>query len=188
MKGEGASSLPTLGRVVYSAAELQARVVELAKEIESHYPDGERILALGLLKGAFIFFADLVRALDRPEVEIDFLVAALYGDGTDATGEVELLYESAARVTDRHVLLVEDIVDTGKTLARIGDSLMKRSPRSLEICTLLHKREAARLRYEPRWVGFEAPSDWLVGYGLDHGGHYRQLPYVAALAAGEEET
>jgi hypoxanthine phosphoribosyltransferase len=131
--------------------------------------------------------SDLVRALERPDVEVDFLVAALYGDGTDAAGDVRLLYEAEAAVEGRHVLLVEDIVDSGKTLARIGDALARQSPRSLEVCALLHKRLTRRLKYEPRWVGFEAPSDWLVGYGLDHGDRYRHLPYIASIR-GEENS
>lgn len=181
-----AKGLPDV--VVFSAEEIQERVGTLAQEIEAHYPPGEEILVIGLLKGAFIFVSDLVRALTRPEVEVDFLIAALYRDGTDPSGDVQLLYESAARIAGRHVLLVEDIVDSGKTLGRIGDALTRRAPRSLEVCALLHKRRTEKLRYEPRWIGFEAPADWLVGYGLDYGGRYRHLPFIAALAGGEEEA
>jgi hypoxanthine phosphoribosyltransferase len=133
------------------------------------------------LKGAFVFTGDLVRAMARAMVTVDFLTAALYGSGTDSSGEVELIHDTALDVEDRHVLLVEDIIDSGKTLNRIGDVLSTKSPRSLEVVALLHKRLSTDLRYEPRWVGFDAPPEWLVGYGLDLGERYRHLPFVGAV-------
>ena len=175
-----------LGRVVFSAAEIGARVQEMARAIDAHYPAGEDLLVLGLLKGAFIFVSDLVRSIRRPDLRVDFLVAALYGEGRVGNSDVRLLYESDAPIEGRHVLLVEDIVDSGKTLARIGDALAERSPKSLEVCALLHKRLTRDLSYEPRWVGFDAPPDWLVGYGLDHRGRFRHLPFIAAIESGEE--
>jgi hypoxanthine phosphoribosyltransferase len=179
---EIATSYPGLERVVFSEEEIAARVRELGREIDAFYPSGEGLLVIGLLKGAFMFTSDLVRALERPAVEVDFLTAALYGDGTDGGRDVKLLQDAKAAVADRHVLLVEDIVDSGKTLNRIGDEFGARSPRSLEVCALLHKRIAPELRYEPRWVGFDAPPDWLVGYGLDLGERYRHLPFIGAIA------
>ncbi len=178
---------PGLERVVITAKQIEARVKELSREIDAHYPAEESLLVVGLLKGAFIFVSDLVRAISRPSVQVDFLIAALYGDGTDSSREVELLHDPELPITDRHVLLVEDIVDSGKTLNRIGDALLGRSPRSLEVCALLHKRISADLRYEPRWVGFDAPADWLVGYGLDHAQRYRHLPFIAAVIREDEE-
>ena len=183
---EIAVSYPGIERVVFSAEQIAARVSELAKDIDSHYPAGEELLVIGLLKGAFVFTSDLVRALERPTVVVDFLTAALYGDGTDSSREVQLLQDLKEPVEDRHVLLVEDIVDSGKTLNHIGDVLSARTPRSLELCAFLHKHIAAGLRYEPRWVGFAAPADWLVGYGLDLGERYRHLPFVGAVTTGDE--
>jgi len=177
-----AARYPGLTRVVFSEAEIAARVGDLGREIDAFYPRDEELLLVGLLKGAFVFLSDLARAVWRPSVRIDFLMAALYGEGTDPSREVRLLYNMETPVEGRHVLLVEDIVDSGKTLNRICDDLVRRSPRSLEVCTFLHKRLATDLRYEPRWVGFDAPSDWLVGYGLDLGERYRHLPFIAAIA------
>ncbi|MEE8520618.1 MAG: hypoxanthine phosphoribosyltransferase [Gemmatimonadota bacterium] len=172
---------PEVGRVVFSVERIAARVRELAQEIEAHYPLEEELLVVGLLKGAFVFSSDLVRALVRRSVAVDFIIAAHYGEGTDSRREVRLLHDADTPIEGRHVLLVEDIVDSGKTLNRIAESLERRSPASLEICALLHKRLAKDLRFEPRWVGFDAPSDWLVGYGLDLGERYRHLPFIAVV-------
>ena len=172
---------PGVTRVVLTADQIATRVAELAAAIESHYPPDDELVVVGLLKGAFIFASDVVRALKRPSVHIDFVKAALYGEGMDSTREVRLVHDVETPVEGRHVLLVEDIVDSGKTLNRIAESFAERSPASLEICALLHKRIAKGLAMEPRFVGFDAPSDWLVGYGLDLGEHYRHLPFVAAV-------
>lgn len=172
-----------LDRLAFSEEEIDGRVKELAREIEAFYPKDEEILVIGLLKGAFVFTADLVRALSRPTLRVDFLVAALYGQGTDSSRDVQLLYDVATPVDGSHVLLVEDVVDSGKTLNRICDSLTEKGPRSLEVCALLHKHTTTRLRHEPRWVGFDAPTEWLVGYGLDLDGRYRHLPFIATVAS-----
>lgn len=179
---EVTTSYPGLTRIVFSEEEIEGRVRQLAREIDAFYPAEDELLVIGLLKGAFMFVSDLVRAINRPSLQVDFLTAALYGDGSDASGEVELLHDLDAPIEGRHVLLVEDIVDSGKTLNRVGDVLGGKSPRSLEVCAFLHKHIADGLRYEPRWVGFDAPSDWLVGYGLDLGERYRHLPFVGAIA------
>lgn len=173
---------PGLTRVVYAESQIASRVAGLGKEIGRHYPPGEEIFVIALLKGAFVFVSDLVRRIERPRVTVDFLMAALYGEGRDPGAEVRLLYDTEARMEGRHVLLVEDVVDSGKTLNRIGDLITSRSPASVEVCALLHKRSAAGLRYEPRWVGFEAPREWLVGYGLDLGERYRHLPFIGAVS------
>jgi hypoxanthine phosphoribosyltransferase len=172
-----------LERIVYPADRIAARVAEMGREIAAAYPADEELLVIGLLKGSFIFVADLVREIPRP-LKVDFLVAASYGAGTSSSGSVRLAYDPHADMTGRHVLLVEDIIDSGNTVERLVPMLMARGPRSLEICALLHKRLATRLTREPRWVGFEAPPDFLVGYGLDHGEDFRSLPFIAALASG----
>lgn len=169
----------TLRRVVYDAAEIAARVRELGTEITAAYPDGD-LLVLGLLKGSFIFLSDLVRQINRP-LHVDFLVASSYGDATVSSGNVRLVYDPETKLEGKHILLVEDIVDTGRTLNRLMDLLRARNPRSLEICALLHKHIAEALKYDTKFVGFDAPHEFLVGYGLDHAESFRHIPYIASL-------
>ena len=169
----------TVRRIVYSKDEIAARVRELGTEITRSYPDGE-LLVLGLLKGSFIFLSDLVREIGRP-LQVDFLVASSYGDATESSGLVRLLYDPETELEGKHILLVEDIVDTGRTLNRLMDLLRARKPRSLEICALLHKHVATELRCPTRFIGFDAPNEFLVGYGLDHAENFRHIPYIASL-------
>lgn len=169
----------TLARIVFDADTIARRVAELGREITAAYPDGD-LLVLGLLKGSFIFLSDLVRQIDRP-LQVDFLVAASYGTGTESSGEVRLLYDPETELEGRHILLVEDIIDTGRTLERLMELLQARGPGSIEICALLHKHIAAHLTYDARFVGFDAPRAFLVGYGLDHAENFRHLPYIASL-------
>lgn len=166
--------------VVYSAERIQGRVRELAAEITAHYGPGDDLLVLGLLKGSFIFVADLVRWIERA-IHVDFLVASSYGTECRSSGDVKLLYDPAAPIEGRHILLVEDIIDSGTTIERLSIALGARRPASLELCALLHKHLATDLSIEPRWVGFDAPSEFLVGYGLDHAEDYRHLPFVASI-------
>jgi hypoxanthine phosphoribosyltransferase len=166
-------------RIVYTEEQIAARVRELGDEITRFYPEGE-LLVLGLLKGSFIFLSDLVRQIRR-SLQVDFLVAASYGDGVVSSGLVRLLYDPETTLEGKHILLVEDIVDTGRTLSRLLELLQRRSPRSLEICALLHKHIADELRYPTRFVGFDAPNEFLVGYGLDHAENFRHIPYIASL-------
>jgi hypoxanthine phosphoribosyltransferase len=169
----------TLRRVVYDASQIAARVRELGAEITRSYPDGD-LLVLGLLKGSFIFLSDLVREINRP-LHVDFLVASSYGDATVSSGNVRLIYDPETELEGKHILLVEDIVDTGRTLNRLMDLLRARNPQSLEICALLHKHIAEELKYETKFVGFDAPHEFLVGYGLDHAESFRHIPYIASL-------
>ncbi|MBR9988314.1 MAG: hypoxanthine phosphoribosyltransferase [Gemmatimonadetes bacterium] len=167
-------------RIVYTQEDIARRVREMGREITEHYPRGEDLLVVGLLKGSFIFLADLAREIARP-IHVDFLVASSYGSGTVSTGEVRMVYDPEASLTDRHVLLVEDIIDSGTTINRLIPVLEKRGARSLELCALLHKRIAPPLAREARWVGFDAPKEFLIGYGLDHSENYRNLPFIASL-------
>jgi len=167
-------------RIIYTHEQIQRRVREMADQITRYYPAGDDLLVLGLLKGSFIFLADLVRAINRP-LHVDFIVASSYGSGTTSSGNVRLLYDPMAPIADRHVLLVEDIVDSGNTVNRLAEALGERQPKSLELCALLHKHVAADLTLEPRWVGFAAPREFLVGYGLDHAEDFRHLSFVAGL-------
>ena len=166
-------------RIVYDAQAIATRVRELGAEITGAYPDGE-LLVLGLLKGSFIFLSDLVRQIFRP-LQVDFLVASSYGDAMVSSGAVRLLYDPETELEGKHILLVEDIVDTGRTLSVLVKLLQARNPQSLEICALLHKNIAAELDHPTRFVGFFAPQEFLVGYGLDHAEHFRHLPYIASL-------
>jgi hypoxanthine phosphoribosyltransferase len=166
-------------RVVYDPEMIEARVAELGAEITTAYPDGD-LLVLGLLKGSFIFLSDLVRHIARP-LQVDFLVASSYGDAMESSGVVRLLYDPETELEGKHILLVEDIVDSGRTLNRLIELLQERKPKSLEICALLHKHIAVELSHPTRFVGFDAPHEFLVGYGLDHAENFRHLPYVASL-------
>ena len=166
-------------RVVFEPETIQRRVEEMGREITAAYPDGD-LIVLGLLKGSFIFLGDLVRQIGRP-IQIDFLVAASYGSGTVSTGEVRLLYDPETRLEGKHILLVEDIIDSGRTLNRLIELLRERRPLSLTMCALLHKHIAPDLKMEPRFLGFDAPREFLVGYGLDHAENFRHLPFIASL-------
>jgi len=167
-------------RVVFETDVIRDRVREMGAEITAAYPDGD-LLVLGLLKGSFIFLGDLVREIQRP-IQIDFLVATSYGNQTVSSGEVRLVYDPETRLDGKHILLVEDIIDSGRTLNRMVEVLGSRNPRSLEMCALLHKHIAPGLTLEPKFLGFDAPREFLVGYGLDHAEDFRHLPFIASLA------
>lgn len=169
-----------LKRVVFSAEAIDARVREMGAQITGHYGPDADVLILGLLKGSFIFMSDLVRHIDRP-LHMDFIVASSYGAGMTSSGDVKLLYDPTAPIEGRHIILVEDIVDSGNTINRLARALESRSPASIELCALLHKHIAEDLVLEPRWIGFDAPTDFLVGYGLDHAEDFRHLPFVASI-------
>jgi hypoxanthine phosphoribosyltransferase len=165
--------------IVYDERDIARRVAELGNEVTAAYPDGD-LLVLGLLKGSFIFLADLVRQIERP-VQVDFIVASSYGAGTTSSGNVRLVYDPATDLDGQHVLLVEDIIDTGKTLQRLMSLLGARRPKSLAICALLDKHLAPEPPAELRFVGFDAPPAFLVGYGLDHAENFRHLPFIGDL-------
>jgi len=168
-----------LKRIVFAEETIAERVQSLGREITAAYPDGE-LLVLGLLKGSFIFLSDLVRRIDRP-LQVDFVVASSYGEGMVSSGNVRLVYDPETELAGKHILLVEDIIDTGKTLNKLVALLKQRRPRSLEICALLHKHVAQHLELDAKFVGFDAPTLFLVGYGLDHAENFRHLPYIASL-------
>ncbi len=177
--GDGRLGERRLLRVVFSTDAIRARVAEMGREIGEAYSSGDDILVLGLLKGSFIFIADLVRQIPVP-IQVDFLAASSYGKGRVSSGEVRLVYNPEASMKGRHVILVEDIVDSGTTIKRVVPLLLARKPATLEICTLLHKR-VARLDRAVRWVGFDAPGEFLVGYGLDFAEDFRHLPYIGSI-------
>ena len=168
-------------RELYSAAQIAARNAELGRSIAADY-EGRDLTIIGVLKGSFVFVADLVRQIPRP-LQVDFLVASSYGAEKVSSGRVRLVYDPETRLEGKHILLVEDIIDSGRTLNRLLELLAERQPRSLEICALLDKGLAAGvLSRKPKFLGFEAPNEFLVGYGLDHAEDFRHLPFVASLA------
>jgi hypoxanthine phosphoribosyltransferase len=168
---------PHLGRVVVGAEELQQRVAELGKELSSDYAARPPLL-VGVLKGAFMFMSDLARAIDLP-VEFDFMAVASYGSATSTSGVVRILMDLDLDLTDRHVVIVEDIVDSGLTLAYLRKNLAARGPASLEVCALLLKEGLQKVDPDLKYVGFRIPPDFVVGYGLDIDERYRNLPYIA---------
>ncbi|MHB8330353.1 MAG: hypoxanthine phosphoribosyltransferase [Acidimicrobiales bacterium] len=167
---------PDLGAVVVAEKVLLERVVQLGDEITADY-EGRPPLLVGVLKGAFVFMSDLARAIRQP-VEIDVMAVASYGSATATSGVVRIVKDLDCDLTDRHVLVVEDIVDSGLTLSYLRRSLLAREPASLEVCALLVKEGRQRAKLDLRYVGFHIPPDFVVGYGLDVAERYRNLPDV----------
>ncbi len=168
-----------LARVVFDERTIRRRVAEMGREIGRCYGPDDGVLVLGLLKGSFVFMADLVREIPLP-IQVDFIVASSYDKGRVSSGTVRLLYNPRMSIRDRAVILVEDIIDSGTTIRRLVPKLLARGPASLELCTLLHKRTAC-LDVDARWVGFDAPEEFLVGYGLDYAEDFRHLPYIGSI-------
>ena len=169
-----------LARVVLTEDEIKQRLAELAKEIEADY-DGEDLLLVGVLKGAVMVMADLARALGR-HVGMDWMAVSSYGSGTTSSGVVRILKDLDTDITGKRVLIVEDIIDTGLTLSWLVANLRSRGPASVEICALLRKPEAVKMTVDVRYVGFDIPNEFVVGYGLDYNERYRNLRSVATLA------
>jgi hypoxanthine phosphoribosyltransferase len=168
-----------VGEVLVGPEELQRRVSELAAEISGDY-EGNDLVLIGVLKGAVFFLADLMRQLTVP-CELDFMAVTSYGSSTDSSGVVRILKDLDASIEGRDVLIVEDIIDSGLTLHYMMRNLRARNPRSLEVCALLTKPERRRVDLPIRYVGFEIPNRFAIGYGLDYDQRYRNLDYVAAL-------
>jgi hypoxanthine phosphoribosyltransferase len=168
-----------IGEILVPAEDLERRVRELAKEVSRDY-EGKDLVLIGVLKGAVFFLSDLMRQLEIP-VEVDFMAVASYGSATKTSGVVRILKDLDASIDGRDVLIVEDIVDSGLTLQYLLRNLGARNPRSLEVCALLIKPERREVDLRTRYVGFEIPNRFAIGYGLDHAERYRNLPYVAAL-------
>ena len=171
-----------LGKVVVAADVLRERVRSLGREITADY-QGRPPLLVGVLKGAFMFMSDLARAIDLP-VEFDFMAVSSYGSATRTSGVVRIIKDLDIDLTDRHVLIVEDIVDSGLTLAYLRKNLAARHPASLEVCALLVKEGLQRVELDLRYVGFRIPPVFVVGYGLDVGERFRNLPFIAEVGEG----
>ncbi len=171
--------IPGLRRVLIDADELAARVRELGRQLSEDYARREPIL-IGVLTGAVVFLADLMRAMDVP-VRFDFMGVSSYGHASHPSGIVKITADLSVSIEGRDVVLVEDIIDTGRTIDYLRRNLETRRPRSLRICTLLDKIERRQVPVDLDYVGFTIPNEFVVGYGLDHAGLYRNLPYLAAL-------
>ena len=169
-----------LATVLLTEDQIQSRLAELAVDIWRDY-EGKDLLLVGVLKGAVVVMADLMRALPMT-VPVDWMAVSSYGSGTKSSGVVRILKDLDADITGRHVLIVEDIVDSGLTLSWIRSNLESRSPASVEICTLLRKPDAAKVEVDVTWVGFDIPNEFVVGYGLDYAERYRNLRVVGTLA------
>jgi hypoxanthine phosphoribosyltransferase len=170
---------PAIGETLVSSEDLQRRIRELGAEISADY-EGRDLVMVGVLKGAVLFLADLMRHLTVP-CEIDFMAVSSYGSETDSSGVVRILKDLDAPIEGRDVLIVEDIIDSGLTLHYLMKNLRARNPNTLEVCALLTKPERRRVDLPMRYVGFEIPNRFAIGYGLDHAQRYRNLAYVAAL-------
>ncbi len=168
-----------IDEVLISEAAIRDRIGELAKEIDADYADRE-LLLVGVLKGAAMFMSDLARALDRPST-MEFMAVSSYGSGTQSSGVVRILKDLDRDISGEHVLIVEDIIDSGLTLSWLLKNLSSRTPASIAIVTLLRKPEAVKVDISVNYVGFDIPNEFVVGYGLDYAERYRDLPYIGRL-------
>ncbi|MSO42211.1 MAG: hypoxanthine phosphoribosyltransferase [Solirubrobacterales bacterium] len=175
----GAEDRERIGETLVSEEDLGRRVIELGAEVSRDY-EGRDLVLVAILKGAVPFLADLMRSITVP-TELDFMAVSSYGSSTDSSGVVRILKDLDASISGREVLIVEDIIDSGLTLQYLLKNLMARNPSSLEVCALLTKPERRRVDLPIRYVGFEIPNRFAIGYGLDHDQRFRNLSYVAAL-------
>jgi hypoxanthine phosphoribosyltransferase len=173
--------------VMISAKTIAARIEDLARDIRKEYPDTDKLVVIGLLRGSFVFIADLVRELDM-NVEVDFLEVSSYGDGMESSRNVKIYKDLRGDIEGRDVLVVEDIVDTGHTLTSVLDLLKSRHPRKLETIALLDKPVRREVELKATWTGFEIPDAFVVGYGIDFAQANRNLPYIGSVVFDDDDT
>jgi len=178
-EGAGTAIPAEIERVTITETQIARRVAELAAQVDADYA-GREVLLVGVLKGAVMFMADLARALSTP-VSMDFMAVSSYGSATSSSGVVRILKDLDRDIAGKHVLVVEDIIDSGLTLSWLLRNMRSRGPASVEVITLLRKPEAAKIDVPVRYIGFEIASEFVVGYGLDHAERYRDLPFVGVL-------
>ena len=166
-------------KILFDEKTLNQRVTELGNQITKDY-EGKELMVIGILKGSNIFTSDLVRKIDLP-LQIDFMVVSSYGNATESTGVVRILKDLEQHVEGKHLLIVEDIIDSGLTLKYLKENLLTRNPESVKICTLLDKPARRKENVEVNYVGFEVPDEFIVGYGIDFAEKYRNLPYIGIL-------
>ncbi|WP_273887301.1 hypoxanthine phosphoribosyltransferase [Rubrobacter naiadicus] len=179
--------VPKPGRILVSSEAIDRRLGELGARITSDYRERNPLLLVGILRGAFVVLSDLIRRLEIP-CEVDFMEVSSYGTGTSSSGVVRILKDLEEDITGRHVLIVEDIIDTGLTLSYLRRSLLARNPASLEIFALLSKPSRRRVEIEVKYLGFEVPDEFVVGYGIDYAGYHRNLPDIHALDSPGERA
>ena len=167
-------------RILITETEIAARINELARIISSEFHDTSQLVVVGLLRGSFVFIADLVRRFDIP-VEVDFMKVSSYGKGMESSRQVRIVQDMETPIKGRDVLIVEDIIDTGHTLAQVCKLLQTREPKSLRICTLLNKPSRREVEVDVDWVGFEIPDDFVIGYGIDFAQQGRNLPHIGVV-------
>ena len=168
-----------VGRMMLTEEEIQQQVAKLAEQINQDYPEGE-LIVVGILKGCFVFVSDLVRKLNA-DVKVHFMQVSSYGDGTVSTGKIQIKKDLEVDIEGKHLLLAEDIIDSGHTLSQLLPILQERKPASIKVCTLLSKPSRRQVEFEADYTGFEIPDEFIVGYGLDCGESFRQLPYIAVV-------
>ncbi|MFT7058567.1 MAG: hypoxanthine phosphoribosyltransferase [Pseudorhodobacter sp.] len=168
-----------------SAKSIAARIEQLAAEIRVKFNGTDKLIVVGLLRGSFVFIADLVRELDLP-VEVDFLEASSYGNSTESSREVRILKDLRGEIAGRDVLVVEDIVDTGFTLSHVIQLLQSRNPARMEVCVLLDKPSRREIEVKATWTGFEIPDEFVVGYGIDFAQRNRNLPFIGKVRFTDE--
>ena len=172
-------------QILISETEITARVNQLAKQITETYSDTDQLVVVGLLRGSFIFIADLVRRLNLP-VEVDFMTVSSYGDKTESSRQVTILKDLETNIRDRDVLVVEDIIDTGHTLAQVLKIMQTRGPSSLSVCTLLNKPSRREIEVDIRWTGFDIPDEFVIGYGIDYAQQGRNMPHIGFVQKSSE--
>lgn len=170
--------------VMISEQDVQDRVKALGKSIAEHYQGSENLVIVGLLRGSYVFMADLSRAIDLNH-QIDFMTASSYGNTMTSSRDVRILKDLDDDIKGKDVLLVEDIIDTGNTLSKVREILEIREPNSIEICTLLDKPSRREVHVDAKWIGFEIPDEFVVGVGIDYAQKYRNLPYVGKVIPQE---
>jgi hypoxanthine phosphoribosyltransferase len=168
-----------MAKILFTEEDIQTRIKELGKELSEDYKDKFPVL-IGVLRGAVLFYADLVKELDI-HLEMNFLAISSYGSGTESTGEVRIQYDMQESIKGRHVLVIEDIIDSGRTISHLKEILYARHPESIKVCSLLDKPSRREVKAEGDYIGFVVPNEFVVGYGLDYAGKYRNLNYIGVL-------
>ncbi|MGR6840595.1 hypoxanthine phosphoribosyltransferase [Aliivibrio wodanis] len=170
--------------VMISEQEVAQRVKELGQQISEHYKESDSLVMIGLLRGSFVFMADLARAIDTP-MTVDFMTASSYGNSMESTRDVRILKDLDDDIKGKDILLVEDIIDTGNTLSKVCEILSIREPNSITICTLLDKPSRREVDVKVDWIGFSIPDEFVVGVGIDYAQKYRNLPYIGKVVPQE---